>query len=65
MGERPEPNPGEQRRKLVDLARRWETQAEQVLRNAAACGTTAVDLEGFRACHGYLLHCAGELHDVL
>jgi hypothetical protein len=48
------------------LARRWELEAMQVLANIEArCFRSEAECEMARAAHGYLLHCAGELLDVL
>jgi hypothetical protein len=48
------------------LARRWEMQAMQVLANIEArCFRSEAECEAARASHGYLLHCAGELLDIL
>lgn len=58
------------RARLVQLARQWENEAEQVIRNIeAGCflGTDRKDddHEGARTSHGFLIHCAGQLLDAI
>jgi hypothetical protein len=50
---------------LTKLAERWEREAGVALGNSKISTMRATDAETCRAAHGYLLHCAGQLRDVI
>jgi hypothetical protein len=51
---------------LTKLAERWEREASVALGNAKVLASIREnEAEMCRTAHGYLLHCAGQLRDVI
>jgi hypothetical protein len=55
----------EEREKLRNLVLGWESQAASALKNISIPRLTESEAEGCRTAHGYLLHCAGEVREIL